>query len=258
MEDKKDAIRHFEEPVEKAKKLIGLKYSAYKDYIAARILFLNSQLHQAAFFANTCIEKELKACLYSLGVDCRVQHDSFKLLNLLNNHNPETYNKLKPDFIKMLTKIYKSRYHEDLNPGYNFVIIKNKFLAELDFTYSILEPKVRYKTKREPDIAKTIYELDVLNKMPRVLLNNYLYNNISKEKFLKMPDTVFEFRIIFNHEVVEALYSIPENTDWDRFIYEGLVSPPENNQSFQISNQHPGINDIAVTRNGILHSMKID
>ena len=43
----------------KAQKLIGLKTMAYKEYIAARILFNNNHLHQATFFANTCIEKEL-------------------------------------------------------------------------------------------------------------------------------------------------------------------------------------------------------
>jgi hypothetical protein len=45
------------EPIEKAKRLIGLKNSAYKDYIAARILFNHSEFQQACIFANTCLEK---------------------------------------------------------------------------------------------------------------------------------------------------------------------------------------------------------
>ncbi|MBD0279557.1 MAG: HEPN domain-containing protein, partial [Flavisolibacter sp.] len=147
-ENDKKIRREATEPVEKGKRLVGLKHSAYKDYVAARILFLNNQLHQAAIFANTCIEKELKACLYGLGVDCRIRHNSFKIYNLMRAHDEETFNKINSNFIRVLSKVYESRYHEGLNPGYNFVIIKRKFLAELDYTYSLLERKVRYKILR--------------------------------------------------------------------------------------------------------------
>jgi HEPN domain-containing protein len=250
--------RAFEEPVEKAKRLIGLKHSAYKDYVAARILFLNEQLHQAAIFANTCVEKELKACLYSLGVDCKIQHNTFKIFNLLRNHDSETFNKLNAEFIKVLSKIYESRYHESLSPGYNFVIIKRKFLAELDYTYSVLERKVRFKIKRfagEP--PKTNYEIDVLNKFPIVTKDNYLFEK-SKEQYLGSSDVVFEFRMLFNHEVAEALYVIPKNDNFQKFDYEGLASTSDNNQSFKISNHQEGINHINLYRNGVLQSMKIE
>jgi hypothetical protein len=38
MDDKK-LLRGVEQPVKEAKQLIGLKHAAYKDYVAARILF---------------------------------------------------------------------------------------------------------------------------------------------------------------------------------------------------------------------------
>lgn len=257
MEDSKEEIRGFEEPAEKAKKLIGLKQSAFKDYTAARLLFLNSQLHQASFFANTCIEKELKSCLYTFGVNVNVQHNSFKLLNILRQHDEKTFNMINSDFLKVLTKIYDSRYHEGLNPGYNFVIVRRKFLAELDYTFQLLERKVRFKIKRfEGDIPKSLYEISVLNKLPIVVFDNYLYNNISKEKFLTAEDDVYEFRMLFNHEVIDASYTIPTNTDFTKFSYEALT-PSNNNQSFTISNHFPDkIKNMMLTRNGILQSRK--
>lgn len=259
MQNNIDPIKDFEEPTEKAKKLIGLKQSAFKDYIASRILFLNHQLHQAAFFANTCIEKELKSCLYGIGLDINVQHNSFKLLNLFSTHDKKTFDKINPDFIKILTKIYDSRYHEGLSPGYNFVIIRRKFLAELDYTYQILEPKVRFKIKHlEGDIPKSLYEINVLNKMPAVVLDNYLYNDITKENYLRQEDNVYEFRMLFNHEVIDASYSIPTNTESTQFIYEALISS-NNNQSYTLSHNHHSekIKNLMVTRNGIFQSMKV-
>lgn len=258
MEYTEDEIRGFEEPVAKAKKLIGLKQSAFKDYTAARLLFLNSQLHAAAFFANTCIEKELKSCLYTLGLNVTVQHDSFKLLNILRQHDEKTFNLINSDFLKVLTKIYESRYHEGLNPGYNFVIIRRKFLAELDYTYQLLERKVRFKIKRlEGDFPNSLYDISVLNKQPSVVFDNYLFNDISKEQYLSCEDDVYEFRMLFNHEVIDASYTIPSDSEPTRFIYEALT-PTNNNQSFTISNNHPEkIKNLMLTRNGILQTMKV-
>lgn len=255
MENQKDEIKiEISEPIEKSKKLIGLKQSAFKDYLAARILFLNNQLHQAAVFANTCIEKELKASLYIFGIDCKKQHNSFKLLNLLKEKDKDAVEKINSDFIKVLGKIYESRYHETLGPGYNFVIVKRKFLAELDLTYSILERKTRYVREREkPNIPKSLYEIHVLEKTPFVMMENYLLNNITKEDFLNNEDLVLEFRMVFNHEVLEAMYTIPGNIHHDIFIYEALI-PSNNNQSYAISNLQPGIKNISLTRNGVLQS----
>jgi len=258
MQNENISIRQIEEPVEKAKRLIGLKQAAFKDYIAARLLFLNSQLHQAAFFANTCLEKEFKSCLYTLGVDVNIQHNTFKLLNLLSSVDKETFEKINPDFLKVLTKIYESRYHEGLNPGYNFVIIRRKFLAELDYTYQILERKVRFKLSGiDGNPPATTYELSLKNKLPTIILDNYLYNDISKEQFLQNKDDVFEFRMLFNHEVAEAYYTIPTNLDLVKFKYEALI-PSNNGQSYTISHHINNNENLMVTRNGVVMSRKIE
>ena len=75
----------------------------------------------------------------------------------------------------MLSKIYKSRYYEYLTPEYNFVINRNKFLAELDFVYFLLESKSSIGNTTE---KKSIYQQSVDNKDATIFENNYILNNI--------------------------------------------------------------------------------
>jgi hypothetical protein len=179
-------------------------------------------------------------------------------LDLLKKHDDKAANKINSDFLKVLSKIYESRYHEGLSPGYNFVVVKRKFLAELDFTYSVLESKIRFKIPRlEKDMPKTLYEIGVIAKSPIIFTDNYVLNNINKVDFLQSEDVVFEFRILFNHELIEATYIVPNNQDTNKFTYEALTSVGNENKSFKISNHHPGIDKINVFRNGILQSMEI-
>jgi HEPN domain-containing protein len=224
--------------LEQGKKFIGLKSTSYKEYLAARHLLNDGFLHQAAFFMNTCIEKEIKAYLLAMDVQVNIKHDIFKLYNLLKKYNPNVTDQINPDFIKTVSKIYTSRYYEDLGAGYNFVIIRNKFLAELDYTFSILEPTTRFKLGRDKEVPKTSYERDIEAKNPVLHRNNYILCNIDKAEFLNQPDLVYEYRVVFNHEIIEALYSIPFNKEHDKFIFEGL-KPLDDNRSFQLSNHHP-------------------
>lgn len=226
--------------LEEGKKIIGLKSTAYKEYLAARHLLNDNFLHQAAFFINTCIEKEFKAYLFALNVDVTVKHNTFKLYNILKSHKPNIEKKLNPDFLKIISKIYESRYYEDLGTRYNFVIIKNKFLAELDYTYSFLEPLSRFKLGRDKQIPKTNFDIDKEQHNIFLYRNNYLLNKIDKSKFLNQSDVVYEFRIVFTHQIIEVKYEIPFNKEHNKFIYEGL-KPDSNRKTFYISNHHAEI-----------------
>jgi len=253
MENRNEII----EPLTKAKQLIGLKNSSYKDYIGARILFLNDQLHQAAILANTCIEKEIKSFLYAIGIPHKDNHDTFKLLNLLSRHDADTAEKINSDFVKVLTKIYRSRYHEDLGAGYNFVIAKKKFLAELDDIYALLEKKVRYNSVRMGEsFPKSQYELAILSNYGPVILNNFLYTNQTKEEFVTSEEIVFEFRIAHNSEVIEALYKIPKNIEPGRFLYEGLRPGKDPTKQIKLSHHYTISELIYVSRNGHLLPQK--
>jgi HEPN domain-containing protein len=221
--------------LENGKKFIGFKSTAYKEYLAARHLLNDNFLHQAAFFINTCLEKEIKAYLFCLDIRVNIKHDIFKLFNLLNQHQPGINKELNIDFFKTVSKIYTTRYYEDLGPGFNFVMIKNKFLAELDYTFSILESKSRFKISRDSEIRKSNYEIDKENKNPMLFRNNYLLNNISKEYFLNQEDWVYEYRVLLNHEIIEAFYAIYYNQEYNKFSYVGLK--PLDDTSYELS-QH--------------------
>ena len=226
--------------LEGAKQVVGLKTTSYREYLAARHLLNDGFLHQAAFFINSCIEKQIKALLIALNIPVQIKHDTFKLYNLLQQHKPIITDRLNPDFFRMISKIYKSRYYEDLGTGYNFVIIKNKYLAELDYTFSILEPTIRYQLERDRKVHPTKYEMDKEKKYLVLYRNNYLLNNIEKTDFLNQPDMVYEFRIAPNHEIFEVTYNIPFNKEHNVFLYEGLKPQPDN-ASFQLSNHHAPI-----------------
>jgi len=204
------------------KKVVGLKGMAYKDYVAARLLLQNDMLHQAAFLINTCIEKELKAYLFASGISVKRNHDTEKLIDRVSQIESVNWvGDINLDFIKVINKIYESRYFETLEPGYNFVINRNKFLAELDYTYSLLHSK-SFKVDRQQNPIKSMYQISVENKDPLVYKNNYVLINRPKEELLDKRDLVHEFRVTEENGIIEMIYSITKNEDYKKFNYEGL------------------------------------
>lgn len=93
---------------------------------------------------------------------------------------------------------------------------------------------------RHKEIPKTQFDIDKEEHNEFLYKNNHVLNNINKSEFLNQSDFVYEFRIVFNHEIIEAYYSIPFNKEHEKFIYEGL-KPETNNKTFKISNHHPPI-----------------
>lgn len=217
------------------KKVVGLKGMAYKDYVAARLLLQNDMLHQAAFLINTCIEKELKAYLFASGISVKRNHDTEKLIDRVSQIESVNWvGDINLDFIKVINKIYESRYFETLEPGYNFVINRNKFLAELDYTYSLLHSK-SFKVDRQQNPIKSMYQISVENKDPLVYKNNYVLINRPKEELLDKRDLVYEFRVTEENGIIEMIYSITKNEDYKKFNYEGLKQI--NDKQFTMSQQ---------------------
>lgn len=225
----------FEQP--QGKQLVGLKSSSYREYLSARILFNNHLFQQACFFANSCLEKELKAYLLVLKINFpKKEHDTSQLYSILNKHHDKFAQQMNGEFFKVLSKIYLSRYFENLSPGYNFAIYKNKFLAELDYTYALLESRSRI-LNRNQEIGETNYEIDKRDKLQALYLNNYLLLNISKDEFLKQIDFVYELRILFNHESIEILYQIEKYGEPNnKFMLEALI-PSNDHKTYTVSNK---------------------
>jgi HEPN domain-containing protein len=207
-----------------AKKVVGLKSNAFKDYLSARVLFNHGLNLQAAIFANTAIEKEIKGYLAARGIDIsqKIRHNTEKLYALLSEYIPVEADKINKEFIIELSRIYKARYTDSLNPGFNFTIIRNKYLAELDYSFSILEPLFKFRLGRHKDFGDSAYQRAVKVKDSRLFLNNHILDGISKTNFLTREDIVTEFRILPNHELLEVVYKIPSSLNDGRFAFEAL------------------------------------
>lgn len=226
---------------QEAKKIIGLKSTAYREYLSARLLINSHLFQQAGIFMASCLEKEIKSYLLTSGLSVKWIHDLLPLHVKLNSLKPSISDCLNIEFLTVLSNIYKTRYYDQLDAGCNFVFIKNKFLAELDYCFSIMEPTIRVQPKRDIEIQKTKYQTDIETKNPILFGNNYLHNNIDKDIFLSQPDLVYEFRIASNYEIFEVKYPIPYNRleEKNKFLYEGLNQ--KSNNQFQAS--HSGYSE---------------
>lgn len=107
------------------------------------------------------------------------------MFSLLKSAKPDISVKLNEEFFEVLNKIYKARYTENLPANYNFTIVRNKFLSELDYSYSILNPLFKFRLSSIKEFGKTKYENAVEKKDPRLFNNNYLLQHISKEDFFQ-------------------------------------------------------------------------
>lgn len=221
--------------IEDTNRLIGYLGSSFDDYIASRVLFNNGMLTQACCLANTAIEKHFKAFIDFKGNTIKARHNLEKLLPSVKSFDSDLFNKLNIEFLFELTKIYETRYIGDCPGGYNFVILRNKYLAELDYTYGLLEPKIRYSKKGE-EIQKTKYELLISEKSPAIWTNNYLLNKIDKKTFIENLDLVYELRVVeSNNELLEVKYSTLESRNNGKFRFEALKT--NDFKSFRLSHK---------------------
>lgn len=220
---------------EDTRRLIGYMTSSFDDYIASRTLFNNNMLVQACCLANTAFEKYFKAFVDFKGNRIKAKHNLVKLLPTVKDFDGELYSKLNIEFLKEITKIYETRYIGDCPKGFNFVILQNKFLAELDYTFSILEPKIRV-SKKGQGIKETSYEHFVKIKHPLIWENNFVLNNIDKTNFVESLDYVEEWRILeTNGELFEVRYHTKNSKNDGKFSFEALKISLDNNVSFKLS-----------------------
>ncbi|MCL5128596.1 HEPN domain-containing protein [Algibacter sp. L4_22] len=220
-------------PIIEAKDIIGYLSESYRDYLAARILFNNNQLIQACSLANTTIEKFLKALISTSKKKVKWRHNLSELLIDIKEYDLDLYHSLNTDFLNVLTKIYSSRYIGSCDTGYNMVILRNKFLAELDYTYSLLEPKIQVQEANQTTKKITRYDRDISIKEAALLTNNYVLLGIDKTKFIEQLDFVFELRI-HNHQIMEVSYSTIESKNDGKFSFDSLVPKGTENRSFQM------------------------
>ncbi len=206
---------------DKVKRITGLLYNAYQDYLSARVLFNSDMLTAACCVANQALEKQMKAFIEVNEKAKRDNsHDTIKLLNILSRLKPEIGNKLNKEYFKILTKIYKTRYYENLSDGFKYEILRNKFLAELDYSYSILHSIIRVKGQ-DSTRDETSYEFDINRKNPLLYNNNFILLNIEKSVFLNQPEMADEF-LMYGNSFYIVKSTLSYSRDNGRFSYSGF------------------------------------
>ncbi len=208
------------------KEIGGLLYVAYEDYVSARILLLSGSLMNGCILANTSLEKLLKALIFYCGENNlkKYQHRAHQLLDDLNKKGFKP--NINREFLSALSMIYDSRYIGDNNkvkPGYNFTIVKNKFLAELDYTVDLLGNTIVAKSKPKPNV-KTAVEICNLNRTnPQIRNGNYLYLGMSKDVYCTGLEDILELRVLSNYETIIWKYQTLGSKNDGKFSYETLA-----------------------------------
>lgn len=180
---------------------------AEKDYIAARCLFLSNFVLQGAILSNTAIEKYLKAIFVAKNPNQdfgKIFKQSFKHEILSMYQELKLDLKLNSDYLELLGKSYKARYFDQLEEGFNFCLVMNKMLFELD--RSIFELKKGFIFESKKDIrVKTIIDNFVEDENKNLLVNNCYFGSCQRDNLFVQETSVYEIRI-HNGELMEAYY----------------------------------------------------
>lgn len=201
---------------------------AVNDYIAARTLFLSQLPSQASILSSTAIEKLFKALLAFNGNNCQ-GHLKKAHWNAIRNFDNKSYSLLNINFLKLNQKVYKMRYSEVLPVGFNVVIACREFLAELDYTFITLFKNISIGNHNTSFEGTSLYSM-INSKDGRLLLDNHIFQGISKEHFIYSKcQFVYEVRIMKERKPIKTEYWSEKKPKHDSFLREGLIINNESN-----------------------------
>jgi hypothetical protein len=206
---------------ERTKKVQSFLGDAFKDYIAARTLFLSELPQQAAILASTAIEKTIKASMALHGQQSD-GHLKAAHWNAFSNLNPAAARELDRDFLLLNQQAYKLRYTDNLPVDFNLVIPSRDFLAELDFTVLCLFScfKIDAGGKVLPTPEKTALAAGD----PRFTAENHLIVGAKRATFvLAKPQLVYEVRHDPARGLVEVMYWTDREPKRAGFLRAALI-----------------------------------
>lgn len=195
---------------------------ADRDYIAARKLFNANLIVQGCSLANTAIEKYLKAILLLIKFPIPKGYKGHDISNLYSQvvvKFPKL--KLNEEFLEMLVKVYKLRYPDGLEIGYNVSLCSMKILIELD--HSVFEIRSGFHFQKSDGTAAVALLDSMLQDHSNDLLeNNTSFGSTLREDIFNNPLHVYEMRVISEGNFLEAYYQSKNIKDDNIFNAEGL------------------------------------
>lgn len=217
---------------------------AYDDYISSRILFGEFKLLQASFLANTAIEKVFKSIMIMRGLNPPRTHILEKLHPHVVSAIPKLRHTIDLGYLGQLSKIYKCRYVSDLPVDFNIVIIRRKYLAELDQIFSAIDKSFTLHKNGEPIRSK--YRSLVENKSIHLFRENHIMLNIDKSAYIEQLDSILELRIMPNGEVMQVFYPTADSKNDQNFAFVGLGSKKEEGHNSSVELSHKVIENPVV------------
>jgi len=201
--------------------VLGLKYRSYQEYLSARCLFHHGYIEQAVTISNTCIEKQLKAALTGLSVKFKYTHDTPQLLEDIRCVRPKLASCFNVEYFQMLKKVYNFRYFSAGIVGSNYSISRNYYLAELDFTFSILEPFSSIE-RLDGKVETSGYKSDIQTKLGALYSNNYILCDLPKESIFGGNDLVLAGIVTSDYKIYNAEISGPTHPFFAKLDAEGI------------------------------------
>ena len=116
---------------------------AEADYLGARMLLLGDLLVQGGALSNTAIEKYLKAVCRHSGMKIPHRHEVDRLYDTIKSQTVKHELDLNIDYLKLLSKVYKLRYPDDLEVGFNISLNQAKLITQLDRSVQELTTRFR-------------------------------------------------------------------------------------------------------------------
>lgn len=211
--------------IKDSKGFLAFLNDAYDDYIAARILFGSQLLKQGAILSSTCLEKLFKA-LISLKGPYPHGHLRKAHWNQFKNYNRKLYNRLNEDFLRLNQKCYQLRYTESLDEGFNLVIARNEYLAELDYTFLTIYRS--FKIESNVNKVKLRYDHAVETKDFNLFADNHMLQDIDKEKYSYEKQRIYEIRVTKGGNIVLE-YNTESSPTEKSFLREGCIHDESNN-----------------------------
>jgi hypothetical protein len=177
---------------------LSFRSLAYRDYIAARILFNNGCPLQGLTLASSSVEKYIKIALSAKGL---AKSQIFghldkldKLQALLAQNYFDFTGKFDPRFLELLGKAYTARYYDDLKQPLTIGFFVGQLLCELDFAVNIMEQIMTVKNTKG-EIINSSYQRAASVQDQDLIFNNYIFQGLTKKAFMELPHQGFAVHI---------------------------------------------------------------
>jgi HEPN domain-containing protein len=190
------------------------------DYICARTLLIDGFLVQGAMFANTAVEKYLKAVMLVKGIKLMKTHNVIRLYDRLKGSGIAPLNE---GYLRALGKAYKMRYPDDLERNFNLGLCQSQLLAELDA--SVHRIRTGFGLRRNDGTPmKTSFDTMLENSDPLLINRNSAFAAYKREELFQQPVPCYDMRVMPDGTIVQIKYTAQSKDDGD---FEGEACKPE-------------------------------